>query len=76
MNKIQTDKILTRSLNVDYAVTIIAFNFKFGMVLEGINTQSKNHFKIDFVRTKWIKYRLAKYRPSLKIKINDKTYGL
>ena len=73
MNKIQTDKILTRSLNADYSVTIIAFNFKFGMVLEVINPQSKNHFKIDCVH---IKYRLAKYRPSLKIKINDKAYGL
>ena len=34
MNKIQTDKILTRYLNVDYSVTIIAIDFKFGMVLE------------------------------------------
>ena len=76
MNKIQTDKILTRSLNVDYSVTIIPVNFKFGMVLEIINPQSKNLFKIDFVHTKWIKYRLEKYRPSLKIKINDKAYGL
>ena len=42
MNKIQTDKILTRSLNVEYAVTIVAINFIFGMVLEVINPQSKN----------------------------------
>ena len=41
MNKIQTDKILTRSLNVDYSVTMVAINSIFGVVLEVINPHSK-----------------------------------
>ena len=44
MNKIQTDKILTRSLNVDYSVTIIAINFIMGMMLEVNRFLYKTYF--------------------------------